>query len=63
MFRNVSIFGRGFYQNISYFKSLMAVDRGGDKEDYSSPAQNLLPIFLECDGISYLRYASFFENQ
>ena len=30
MFRNVSIFGRGFYQNICYFKSLMAVDRGGD---------------------------------
>lgn len=42
----------GFYQINNYLKCPIAADCEGDYEVYRSETQNLLPIFLEFDGIS-----------
>ena len=41
-------------------KSLIACDRTGDWQGHLQTVQELLPVFLECDSINYLRYASFY---
>ena len=42
----------GFYQISSYLKCPIAADCEEDYEVYRLETQNLLPIFLEFDGIS-----------
>ena len=49
-----------YQQNVNFLLDLVAADREGDWEGHLLDVQNLLPIFRECDGINYLRYASLY---
>ena len=50
----------GFLNLCSLMKSLIVCDRTGNWQGHLQTVQELLPVFLECDSINYLRYASFY---
>ena len=50
----------GFLNLCSLMKSLIACDRTWDWQGHLQTVQELLPVFLECDSINYLRYALFY---
>ena len=50
----------GFLNLCSLMKSLIACDRTGEWQGHLETVQEVLPLFLECDSINYLRYASFY---
>ena len=41
-------------------KMLISADRDGDWNLHMQPVQDLLPIFVACDSINYLRYGSWY---
>ena len=52
--------GKDVLNLCSLMKSLTACDRTGDWQGHLQTVQELLPVFLECDSINYLRYALFY---
>ena len=48
----------GFIDNVNCVKALIVADRISDWKGHLDTVENFLPIFCECDSISYLCYAT-----